>query len=116
MKKRTKIHFNEITAYSNTYKVSYKNVVKRLLEEEIITASNAKYTNIYINKKINFMKLLFTEEPYNYEKNAIQTNCSRFNPKRFKNISKKNLRKKYNCSPQFFLEFFLFAIIFISEK
>lgn len=65
--KRTKIHFNEIIAYSNTYKVSYKNVVKRLLEEEIITASNAKYTNIYINKN-KLHEIAFTEEPYNYEK------------------------------------------------
>ena len=65
--KRTKIHFNEIIAYSNTYKVSYKNVVKRLLEEGIITASNAKYTNIYINKN-NLHEIAFTEEPYNYEK------------------------------------------------
>ena len=65
--KRTKIHFNEIVAYSNTYKVSYKNVVKRLLEEEIITASNAKYTNIYINKN-KLHEIAFTEEPYNYEK------------------------------------------------
>ena len=59
--KRTKIHFNEIIAYSNTYKVSYKNVVKRLLEEEIITASNAKYTNIYINKN-KLHEIAFTEE------------------------------------------------------
>lgn len=65
--KRVKIHFNEIIAYSNTYKVSYKNVVKRLLEEEIITASNAKYTNIYINKN-QIHEIAFTEEPYNYEK------------------------------------------------
>ena len=65
--RRTKIHFNEIIAYSNTYKVSYKNVVKRLLEEEIITASNAKYTNIYINKN-KLHEIAFTEEPYNYEK------------------------------------------------
>lgn len=65
--KRIKIHFNEIIAYSNTYKVSYKNVVKRLLEEEIITASNAKYTNIYINKN-QLHEIAFTEEPYNYEK------------------------------------------------
>ncbi len=47
--------------------VSYKNVVKRLLEEEIITASNAKYTNIYINKN-KLHEIAFTEEPYNYEK------------------------------------------------
>lgn len=65
--KRTKIHFNEIIIFSNIYKVSYKNVIKRLLEEEIITPSNAKYTNIYINKN-NIKEETFNEKPYNYEK------------------------------------------------
>lgn len=64
---RIKISFEEIVAYSNVYKVSYKNIVKRLLVNQIITPSNAKYTNIFINKN-NIKETLYTEEPYVYNK------------------------------------------------
>ena len=65
--KRSKIDFHEIIVFSNVYRVSYKNIIKRLLDTKIITASNAKYLNIFVNK--NEMKEnIYTERPYNYDK------------------------------------------------
>lgn len=64
---RVKIDFNEIKIFSNIYKVSYKNIINRLLQTKIITPSNAKYTNIFINKN-NIKETEFLEEPYNYDK------------------------------------------------
>lgn len=64
---RTKIDFKEIEIFSSIYKVGYKNIVKRLENCEIITPSNAKYTNIYINKN-NIKENTYIEEAYNYDK------------------------------------------------
>lgn len=66
-KERVKISFEEIVAFSNIYKVSYKHILKKLLENKIITPSNAKYTNIFINKN-NIKESLYIEEPYTYSK------------------------------------------------
>ncbi len=66
-KSRITIDFKEIEIFSSIYKVSYKNIIKRLLKAEIITASNAKYTNIYINKN-NIKEQVFMEEAHNYDK------------------------------------------------
>jgi transcriptional regulator with XRE-family HTH domain/Zn-dependent peptidase ImmA (M78 family) len=64
--KRVKIEFKEIEIYSNIYKVSYKHIIRRLLDTGIITASNAKYTSIFVNKN-NKKELELVEEPYNYD-------------------------------------------------
>ena len=61
------IDFKEIEIFSNIYKVSYKNVIKRLETCKIITPSNAKYTNIYINKN-NIKEQIYIEEANNYNK------------------------------------------------
>ena len=66
-KKRVSIDFKEIEIFSSIYKVSYKNIIKRLLESGIITSSNAKYTNIYINKN-KIKEQIFFEEAHNYKK------------------------------------------------
>ncbi len=65
--KRTKINFKELEIFSNNYKVSYKNIVNRLSSYKIITPSNAKYLNIYINKN-NIKEKDYYEEPFVYEK------------------------------------------------
>lgn len=64
---RIKIDFREIEIFSNNYKVSYKNVVKRLKDYGVITPSNAKYLNIHINKN-NIKETMYYEKAYNYEK------------------------------------------------
>lgn len=64
---RTNIEFKELEIFSSIYKVSYKNIIKRLLFAEIITPSNAKYTNIYINKN-NIKEQTYYEEAHNYDK------------------------------------------------
>lgn len=66
-KLRQTIDFKEIEIFSSIYKVSYKTIIKRLLLAEIITQSNAKYTNIYINKN-NIKEQTFFEEAHNYNK------------------------------------------------
>ena len=66
-KYRSTIEFKEIEIFSNIYKVSYKNIIKRLLDNKIISQSNAKYTNIYINKN-NIKEQIFIEEAHNYDK------------------------------------------------
>lgn len=65
--KRSKIDFKEIEIYSNIYKVSYKKIINRLQINNIITPSNAKYTNIYVNKNDKKEQSLI-EEPYNYDR------------------------------------------------
>lgn len=65
--KRVKISLEEIAIYSNIYKVSYKNIIKRLLSTKIITPSNAKYLNIYLNKN-DVKETFLIEEPYNYNR------------------------------------------------
>lgn len=65
--KRIKISFSEIEIFSNNFRVSYKNIVKRLKEIEVITPSNAKYLNIHINKN-NIKENEYYEVPYFYEK------------------------------------------------
>lgn len=64
---RQTIDFKEIEIFSNVYKVGYKTIIKRLLMSEIITPSNAKYTNIYVNKN-NIKEQTYYEEAHNYEK------------------------------------------------
>lgn len=64
---RQTIDFKEIEIFSNIYKVSYKTIIKRLLMAEIITPSNAKYTNIYVNKN-NIKEQTYYEEAHNYDK------------------------------------------------
>lgn len=66
-KHRGTVDFKEIEIFSSIYKVSYKNIIKRLLEAEIISPSNAKYTNIYINKN-KVKEQIFIEEAHNYDK------------------------------------------------
>lgn len=65
--KRIKIDFREIEIFSNNYRVSYKNIVRRLKELKIITPSNAKYLNIHINKN-NMKENEYHEVPYIYDK------------------------------------------------
>lgn len=65
--KRVKINFREIEIFSNNYRVSYKNIVKRLKDLNIITPSNAKYLNIHINKN-NKKENEYHEVPYYYDK------------------------------------------------
>lgn len=65
--KRIKIDFREIEIFSNNYRVSYKNIVKRLKDLKIITPSNAKYLNIHINKN-NIKENEYYEVPYVFEK------------------------------------------------
>jgi Zn-dependent peptidase ImmA (M78 family) len=64
---RQNININEIRIFSNIYKVSYKNILKRLTEAKIITPSNEKYSNIYINKN-NIKEQIFIEQANNYDK------------------------------------------------
>ena len=64
---RKRNDFNEIIIFSKVFKVSYKNIIKRLETLEIITASNAKYLNIDINKE-NLSEQVFLEEATNYDK------------------------------------------------
>ncbi len=64
---RSSIDFKEIEIFSSIYKVSYKNIIKRLLEAKIISQSNAKYTNIFINKN-NIKEQVFIEEAHNFNK------------------------------------------------
>lgn len=66
-KNRVKIDFKEIDIYSNRFKASYKNIIKRLQACEVITPSCAKYLNIDINKN-NKKENIYIEEAYNYEK------------------------------------------------
>jgi len=65
--KRVRINFREIEIFSNNYKVSYKNVVRRLKEYKVITPSNAKYLNIHINKN-NITETTYYEKANNYDK------------------------------------------------
>ncbi len=65
--KRIRIDFREIEIFSNNYRVSYKNIVKRLKDLNIITPSNAKYLNIHINKN-NIKENDYYEVPYVYDK------------------------------------------------
>jgi transcriptional regulator with XRE-family HTH domain len=64
---RSSIHFKEIELFSKIYKVSYKIIVKRLLMCKVITQSNAKYTNIYINKN-DIKEEVYLEQAINYDK------------------------------------------------
>ena len=64
---RKKINFEEIDIFSKVYRVSYKNIIKKLEISNIITSSNAKYLNIYINKE-NKKEQYFMEEALNYNK------------------------------------------------
>lgn len=64
---RKKIDLNEIVIFSKVYKVSYKDIVKRLEMLQIITPSNAKYLNVDINKE-NLSEQVFLEEALNYDK------------------------------------------------
>jgi len=64
---RQSIEFKEIEIFSNIYKVSYKNIIKRLQTCGVITPSNAKYTNIYINKN-NIKEQTYIEQANNYNK------------------------------------------------
>lgn len=66
-KSRIKIDFREIDIFSNRYKASYKNIIKRLQSCDIITPSCAKYLNVDINKN-NKKENIYIEEAYNYEK------------------------------------------------
>lgn len=66
-KTRKKISLNEIAIYSKIYKVSYKNIIRMLEKTNIITASNAKYLNIDINKE-KLKEQVFLEEALNYDK------------------------------------------------
>ncbi|MDD2238791.1 MAG: XRE family transcriptional regulator [Bacilli bacterium] len=79
--KRIRIDFKELEIFSNNYKVSYKNIVNRLSNYNIITPSNAKYLKIYINKN-NIKEKDYYEEPFVYEKLAAKL--------RAKGIIKKN--------------------------
>lgn len=65
--KRIKINFRELDIFSSNYKVSYKHIINRLSHYEVISPSNAKYLNIYINKN-NIQELEYYEEPYVYSK------------------------------------------------
>ena len=64
---RQKIDFKEIEIFSNIYKVSFKKILKRLQMCGIITPSNAKYTNIYINKN-NIKEQVYIEQSNYYDK------------------------------------------------
>ena len=65
--KRIRVDFREIEIFSNNYRVSYKHIVNRLKYYKVITPSNAKYLNIYINKN-NISETAYFETAYNYEK------------------------------------------------
>ena len=64
---RIKIEFRELEIFSSIYKVSYKNILKRLASCKIISQSNAKYTNIYINKN-KIKEQTYIEQANNYDK------------------------------------------------
>lgn len=64
---RVKIDINELKAYSLRYKVSYKSILRRLEMCQIITPSNAKYFNIFINKN-KIKESYFIEEAHNFNK------------------------------------------------
>ena len=65
--KRIRVDFREIEIFSNNYRVSYKHIVNRLKDYKVITPSNAKYLNIYINKN-NVQETTYFETAYNYDK------------------------------------------------
>jgi len=65
--KRIRVDFKEIEIFSNNYRVSYKHIVNRLKYYKVITPSNAKYLNIYINKN-NISENSYFETAFNYEK------------------------------------------------
>ena len=71
---RKKINFEEIDIFSKVYRVSYKNIIKKLEISNIITSSNAKYLNIYINKE-NKKEQYFMEEALNYNKMLYKLNA-----------------------------------------
>lgn len=64
---RVKIDFKEIEIFSRLYKVSYKNIIKRLELSKIITQSNAKYLGINVNKN-NKKEQVYLEQANNFEK------------------------------------------------
>ncbi len=63
---RKRINFNEIVIFSKSYRMSYRNVIRRLEDASIISASNAKYLNVDINK-YNLVEQVYFEEALNYE-------------------------------------------------
>ena len=65
--KRVRVDFREIEIFSNNYRASYKHIVNRLKYYKVITPSNAKYLNIYINKN-NISETTYFETAYNYDK------------------------------------------------
>lgn len=65
-KERKRINFNEIIIFSKSYRMSYRNVIRRLEDVSIISASNAKYLNVDINK-YNLVEQVYFEEALNYE-------------------------------------------------
>ena len=71
---RKKINFEEIDIFSKIYRVSYKNIIKKLEVAGIITSSNAKYLNVYINKE-NKKEQYFKEEALNYDKMLYKLNA-----------------------------------------
>ena len=71
---RKKINFEEIDIFSKIYRVSYKNIIKKLEVARIITSSNAKYLNVYINKE-NKKEQYFKEEALNYDKMLYKLNA-----------------------------------------
>lgn len=71
---RKKINFEEIDVFSKIYRVSYKNIIKKLEFCNIITSSNAKYLNVYINKE-NKKEQYFMEEALNYDKMLYKLNA-----------------------------------------
>jgi len=65
--KRIRVDFKEIEIFSNNYRAAYKHIVNRLKYYKVITPSNAKYLNIYINKN-NISETTYFETAYNYDK------------------------------------------------
>lgn len=71
---RKKISFEEIDIFSKVYRVSYKHIIKRLESTGIITSSNAKYLNVYLNKD-NKQEQTYMEEALNYDKMLYNLNA-----------------------------------------
>lgn len=70
---RKKINFNEIAVFSKIYRMSYRNIIKKLEDCSIISHSNAKYLNVDINK-FNLVEQVYIEEALNYEQMLYRLN------------------------------------------
>lgn len=70
---RKRINFNEIEIFSRIYRVSYRNVIRRLEDCSIISHSNAKYLNVDINK-FNYVEQVYFEEALNYDQMLYRLN------------------------------------------